>query len=127
MLGSDNILGIYVLGSTDDDQLGYTLGARDRKRIGIVGGDNMGYPIVSFDGYGLLDGKELGWFVGALGTYDGNILGYNDDEILGSKLGAADRNTIRLDEGNDLGSPIVSFDGSNEVKPFGLLFGEALW
>ena len=59
MLWSDNILGTDLLGSTDDDQLGYKLGARDRKRIGIVGGNNMGSTIGSFDGSGLLDGKEL--------------------------------------------------------------------
>ena len=59
MLGSDNILGADVLGSTDDDQLGYTLGAGDINRIGIVGGNDMGSPSVSFDGYGFLDGKYL--------------------------------------------------------------------
>ena len=58
-LGSDNILGIYVLGSTEDDQLGYTLGAGDRNRIGIVGKNVMGSTIGSFDGSGLLNGKDL--------------------------------------------------------------------
>ena len=58
MLGSDNILG------TDDGIiLGYTtIGAADRNIIGISEGTNMGSP----DGSGLLDGKDLGWFVGLL-------------------------------------------------------------
>ena len=56
VLGYDNILGTY-----DDIILGYTtLGAADRNTIGIDGGTDLCYPY----GFGLLDGKELGWFVG---------------------------------------------------------------
>ena len=56
-----------------------------------------------------------------------NILGTDDCIILGSTtLGDADRNTIRIDEGTYLVSLDGSFDGSNEGKPVGLLFGEAL-
>ena len=53
------------------------------------------------------------------------ILGCTDGELFVSTLGSADRNTIGLDEGTDLGSSYVFFDGSNKVKPVGLLFGEA--
>ena len=62
-----------------------------------------------------------------LGCGDGTILGSNDGELLGYiTLGYADRNTIWIVGGNDLGSPDGSFDGSNEGKPVGLLFGEEL-
>ena len=61
-----------------------------------------------------------------LGYGDGIILGSNDGEILVSTLGAADRNKIGIDEGTFMGSPYGSFDCSNEVKPVGLLFGEAI-
>ena len=62
-----------------------------------------------------------------LGCGDGIILGSNDGEPLGSTtLGAADRNTIWIVGGNNLGYPDGSFDGSNEGKHLGLLFGEAL-
>ena len=54
------------------------------------------------------------------------ILSCTDGELLVSTLGDVDRNTIGLDKGTDLGSPDGSFDGSNELKPVGLLFGEAL-
>ena len=54
------------------------------------------------------------------------ILGCTDGEVLGSTLGSADRNTIGIDEGTDMDSIDGSFDGSNEVKLVGLLFGEAL-
>ena len=56
MIGSDNVLGTYdgiILGST-------TLGATDRNTIGIYEGTDMGSPY----GSGLLDGKDLGCFVG---------------------------------------------------------------
>ena len=65
MLGSDNIPGTDVLRSTYDEQFENTLQAGDRNTIGLVGGNNMGSSIGSFDVSELLDGKELGWFVGA--------------------------------------------------------------
>ena len=44
---------------------------------------------------------------------DGIILGYNDGKLIASTLGDADRNTIGINEGIELGSPDGSFDGSN--------------
>ena len=62
-----------------------------------------------------------------LGCGDGIILGSTDGEPLGSTtLGAADRNTIEIVEGTDLGYPNGPFDGSNEGKPVDSLVGEAL-
>ena len=53
-----------------------------------------------------------------------NVLGNDDGIILGSTtIGAADRNTIGLDEGTDMSNLDISFDGSIEGKPVGLLFG----
>ena len=70
-------------------------------------------------------GIPLGNPVGlVLGCGDGTILGSNDGEPLGSTtLGAADRKTIWIIGGNDLGYPYSSFDCSNEVKHVGLLLG----
>ena len=57
----------------------------------------------------------------------GIIFGCTDGEPLGSTtLGDADRNTIEIVGGNDMGSLNVSFDGYNEGKPVGFLFGESL-
>ena len=55
-----------------------------------------------------------------LGYGDCIIIGSTDGELLGSKLGYVDRNTIGIDEETDLGSPDDSFDGSNEGKTVGL-------
>ena len=60
MLASDNKLGTdygNILRSTDGDQLGSTLGAGYRNTIIIVGRNDMGSPIVSFDVSLWLDGK----------------------------------------------------------------------
>jgi len=46
--------------------------------------------------------------------------------LLGSALGAADRITLRLGEGTELGSLGVSFDCSNDGIPEGLLLGDIL-
>ena len=43
--------------------------------------------------------------------------------MIGSKLGAADVTTLRIDEGSEMGSSDGSFDGSNEGKPEGSLIG----
>ena len=43
--------------------------------------------------------------------------------MLGSTLGVADRITLGLDEGTELGSPYGSFDSSNEGKPEGSWLG----
>ena len=67
MLVSDNKIGtdtVNILGSTDEDQLGSTLGSGYRNTIGLVGRNDMGCPIGSFDGSVLLDGENLGLFVG---------------------------------------------------------------
>ena len=62
-----------------------------------------------------------------LGCGDDIIFGSTDGEPLGSTiLGYADRNTKVIVGGNDLGYPDGSFDGSNEGKPVGVLFGESL-
>ena len=52
-------------------------------------------------------------------TVDGIILGF-------TTIGAADINTIGIDEGTDMVTLDGSIDGSNEGKSVGLLFGEAL-
>ena len=58
---------------------------------------------------------------------EGIILVSTEGEPLGSTtLGYADRNTILIVGGNDMGYPDGSFDGYNEGKPVGMLFGEAL-
>ena len=48
-----------ILGSNDGEILVSTLGAADRNKIGIDERTDLGSP----DGFGLLDGNELGWFV----------------------------------------------------------------
>ena len=66
MPGSNNKVVNYdskILWSNDGELLGSTLGAGDRNIIGIVGGNDMVSPMGYFDGSGLLDGNELGWFV----------------------------------------------------------------
>ena len=56
-----------------------------------------------------------------------NIIGTDDGIIIRSTtLGEADINTIGIDEGTDMVTLDGSFDGSNEGKSVGLLFGEAL-
>ena len=68
MIGSDNILGTNdgnIIGSNDDEELGTTLGAGDRNTSELVGGNDMDYPIGSFDDSVLFDGKEIGWFFGS--------------------------------------------------------------
>ena len=67
MFGYNNKLvtdDVNILGCTDGDLLENTLGAEDRNTIGIVGGNEIGSTIGSFDGYGFLDGKQLGWSIG---------------------------------------------------------------
>ena len=62
-----------------------------------------------------------------LGCGDDIIFGSTDGEPLGSTtLGAADRNIKVIVGGTDMGYPDGSFDGSNEDKPVGMLFGESL-
>ena len=63
MLDPDNILGTNygnILESTADYLLGSALRTGDRNTSCLVGVNGLGYPIFSFDGSGLLDGKELG-------------------------------------------------------------------
>ena len=59
----------------------------------------------------------------ALGTNVGKKLIFFDGKVLGTTLGVADRITLRIYEGTEMGSSDGSSDGFNEGKPEGSLLG----
>ena len=61
-----------------------------------------------------------------LGTDDGILFRFTNGELIGSILRVADWITLNVDEGNEVGSPDVSFDGFNDVIPENSLLGDSL-
>ena len=110
-----------TLGTDEGTEVGYTLSTALGLTLGVPYGYNDSMLEISAVGVTL---RSTDKFV--LGSDEGINHGSTDCELLGSTLGVEYGNTLSIDEEVNLGSPYVSFDGSNEGVPEVSLLGYTL-